>query len=183
MVNIKLKITQNNSSRDLKLLYSKERDSRVKERLLMIIHTKEGRTTREVAGIVKKSYVSVANWVNRFNKEGLAGLKNKQRSGKPPKMEEEQFKTLESDLEKSPKEFGYKQTFWNTKLIRIHILQYYITSYSDRHVQRLMHKFGYSLIKPRPRHFKRNPSQKEEFAQALKKTSRAWIRMDSGNRG
>ena len=126
--------------------------------------------------------MSVAYWINRFNKEGIEGLRDRKRSGKPPKMNKEQFKRLEEDIEKSPKEFGYKQNFWNTKLIRIHILQHYITGYTNRHVQRLMHKFGYSLIKPRPKHFKRDPSQKEEFAQALKKTRRAWTRMDSGNR-
>ena len=182
MTRTQLQITQNISGRDLKLLYSKEKDPKVKERLLMIIHTKESRTSREIGNALKKSFKTVTIWINRFNEEGIESLKNKPKSGKPPRMEKEQFKTLESDLGKSPKEFGYKQTFWNTKLIRIHILQHYITSYSDRHVQRLMHNFGYSLIKPRPRHFKRDPSQKEEFADNLKKTSRAWVRMDSGNR-
>ena len=182
MTRTQLEITQNISGHDLEILYSKEKDPKIKERLLMIIHAKEGRTSREIGNITKKSFKIVTIWINRFNKEGIGGLKNKPKSGKPPKMNKEQFKKLKEDIEKSPKKFGYKQSFWNTKLIRIHILQHYITNYTDRHVQRLMHKFGYSLIKPRSRHFKRDPSQKEEFTQALKKTRKTWARMDFSNR-
>ena len=181
MVNIKLEITCDISGCDLEVLYKKEKDSRVKERLLMIIHTKEGRTTREVSKIVRKSYVSVSKWISRFNKYGIEGLKNRKKSGKPPKMNEEQFKKLEGDLGKSPIEFGYKQPFWDPKLLRIHIRQHYITDYTKRHTQRLFHKFGYSLISPRPRHTRRNDEEMEEFTEALKKTSRVWTRMDNGN--
>ena len=152
MTRTQLQITQNISGRDLKLLYSKEKDPKVKERLLMVIHAKEGRTSREIANILKKSFKSVTIWINRFNKKGLEGLKNRSKSGKPPKMNKEQFQSLEKDIEKSPRDFGYNQDFWTTKLLRIHILQHYITSYTDRHMQRLFHKFGYSLIKSR--HFK-----------------------------
>jgi transposase len=183
MVNIKLEIDQDISGRDLELLYSKEKDPKVKERLLMLIHTKEGKTTREVAKVIKKSHVSVAHWINRFNEEGIEGLKDRKRSGKPPKMNRNQFESLKEDLNKSPREFGYKRDFWTTKLVKIHILQHYITSYTNRHVQRLLHKFGYSLIKPRPRHTKRDVSKKEEFTETLKKTRRVWTRMDSSNNG
>lgn len=181
MVNIKLEITQNISGRDLEILYKKEKDPRVKERLLMIIHTKEGHTTREVAKIVRKSYVSVSKWINRFNKEGVEGLRDKKRPGKPPKMKKEQFKRLEEDLEKLPNAFGYNQPFWTTKLVRIHIRQHYITNYTYRHIQRLFHKFGYSLKKPRPVHAGKNDSEVKEFKDTLKKTPRVWSRMDPSN--
>jgi putative transposase len=181
MTRTQLRITRNISGHDLELLYFKEKDPKIKERLLMVIHIKEGHTTREVSKIVKRSFKTVAIWINRFNKDGLEGLKNKPKPGKPPKMNKEQFKRLEKDLEKSPAEFGYNQVFWNTRLIKIHILQHYITSYTDRHVQRLLHKFGYSLQKPRPRHTRRNDKEMEEFKENLKKTSRVWARMDSSD--
>jgi len=183
MTRIQLEITQNIPGHELESLYRKEKNPKVKERLLMILHAKEGRTSREIGNIIKKSFKTVTIWINRFNKEGIDGLKNKSKSGKPPKMNKGQFRKLKEYLEKSPKEFGYKQSFWTTKLVRIYILHHYITSYTDRHVQRLMHKFGYSLIKPRPRHIKRNTSKKDEFTETLKKTRKAWRRMDSGNNG
>ncbi len=183
MVNIKLEITQNISGRDLEILYKKEKDPKVKERLLMVIHTKEGRTTREVSKIARKSYVSISKWINRFNKKGIDGLKDIPKSGKPPKMNDEQFQNLKMDLKVSPAKYGYKEPFWTPKLLKIHIRQHYIVGYTERHVQRLFHKFGYVLIKPRPMHHRRDPSQKSEFSEALKKTTRVWTRVDSNHRG
>lgn len=181
MVNIKLEITRNISGHDLEILYKKEKDLKVKERLLMLIHAKEGRTTREISKIVRKSYVSVCKWINRFNKDGIEGLKNKKKSGKPPKMNKEQFKMFEEDLEKPPSEFGYKQPFWDPKMLEIHARQHYITIYTRRHMQRLFHKFGYSLQKPRPRHTRRDEKEMGEFTEALKKTPRIWSKVDPGN--
>jgi len=183
MVNKKLEVTWEISGRDLEILYKNEKNPKVKERLLMIIHTKEGRTTREVSKIVKKSYVMISHWINRFNKEGPYGLKDKPRPGKPLKLEKKEFTELKQDIKKSPKELGYKQEFWTTRLLRMHILRKYTTSYTERHTQRLFHKFGYSLIKPRPRHTKRDPSQKEEFADTLKKTPRIWVRLEPASDG
>jgi len=183
MVNKKLEVTLEISGRDLEILYKNEKDPKVKERLLMIIHTKEGRTTREVSKIVKKSYVMISHWINRFNREGPDGLKDRPRSGKPSKLEKEEFMELQEDIKKSPKELGYKQQFWTTRLLRMHILRKYTTSYTERHAQRLFHKFGYSLIKPRPRHIKRDPDKKEDFAEALKKTPGVWVRVESADNG
>lgn len=169
MVNRKLEITQNISGRDLEFFYKKEKNPHVKERLLMIIHIKEGWVSREVARIVKKSHVAVAYWVNRFNEEGIEGLKDKPRSGRPTKIAKNEFKLLWNDIRRQPKEFDYKQQFWSTKLLRIHIREKYGKSYSDRHVQRIFHKLGFSLIKPRPRHIKASKKEEIEFKEGFKK--------------
>ena len=183
MTRTQLMITQNISGRDLEFFYKKEKDPKVRERLLMVINTKEGHTTREVAKMLRKSFKTIAIWINRFNKKGIEGLKNRKRPGKPPKMSKEQFENLEKDLEKKPIEFGYNQPFWDPKMLGIHIRQHYITNYTTRHVQRLFHKFGYSLQKPRPKHTRRNEKEMEEFTDTLKKTTRIWVRMDSSSNG
>ena len=169
MVNIKLEITQDISGRDLEFFYKKEKDPKVKERLLMIIHIKEGWVSREVAKIIRKSHVAVAYWVNRFNKEGIEGLKNRPKSGRPTKIAKDKIELLWNDIRRQPKEFGYKQQFWSTKLLKIHIREKYGKSYSDRHVQRIFHKLGFSLIKPRQRHIKANKAEEIAFKQSFKK--------------
>lgn len=169
MVNTRLEITQNISGRDLEIFYKKEKDPKVKERLLMIIHAKEGWVTREVAKAVKMSYGIVAYWIHRFNKEGIDGLKNKPKSGRPAKLEKDGFKALWNDIRKPPAEHGYNQQFWSTKLLRIHIREKYGKEYTQRHVQRLFHRLGFSLIKPRPRHIKADKAEEIEFKQSFKK--------------
>ena len=44
--------------------------------------------------------------------------------------------------------------------------------YSLRHVERILHKIGLSLIKPRSKHIKQDPQEIEEFREKFKKTSR-----------
>lgn len=182
MVNVKLQITQNISGRDLKLLYSKEKNPKVKERLLMVMHAEEGFTTREVAERTKRCFKTVAIWINRFNKRGIEGLRDKLKSGRPTKMAKDEFKALWNDIRKNPVEHGYKQQFWSTKLLRIHIKERCGKDYSNRHVQRLFHKLGFSLIKPRPRHIKANKTEEIAFKQGFKKTRRVWRRLDIDNR-
>lgn len=41
--------------------------------------------------------------------------------------------------------------------------------YSIRHIERLMHKLGFSLIKPRPRHIKQDAKKLESFRTEFKK--------------
>jgi putative transposase len=172
MVNIKLQINQNSSLSDLYAFYRKEKDSRIKERSLILIHSKEGKTTREIGKIVKKSPTTVAMWIRRFNKFGFNGLKDVPKSGRPKRMNDESFNEIKHDLAKSPETFGYDKQFWCPKLLRIHIEKNYNALYTERHSARIMRKFNYTLIKPRTTDIRKNPADKQGFREKLKKTSK-----------
>lgn len=43
-------------------------------RCQLVLLKSEGRSSKEVAGLVKMHPISVNNWLNRFEQEGLAGL-------------------------------------------------------------------------------------------------------------
>lgn len=175
MVNLRLEITQKVSLRDLETFYRKEKHSRIKERALILIHSKEGKTTREVARTVKKSPTTVSLWIRRFNEEGFGGIKNKPKAGRPTKAAKDSFEAIREDLAKSPESFGYNQQFWSTKLLRTHIREHYKAEYTDRHIIRLLHVFGYSLIKPRPNDYRKSPAKKQDFKEAFKKRA-YWIK-------
>ena len=53
----------------------------------------------KVAMIVNVSRQSVSRWVKAFRREGVDGLKRRPKSGRPPKLTEEQKKELISFLE------------------------------------------------------------------------------------
>ena len=175
MVNIKLEITQKVSLRELETFYRKEKQARIKERSLILIHSKEGKTTREIAMIVKKSPTSVSLWIRRFNKEGFAGLNNKPKAGRPTKAARGSFDSIKEDLDKSPEIFGYTQQFWSTKLLKKHIKEHYKTEYTDRHIIRVFHNSGYSRIKPRPEDYRKDPAKKQVFKEDFKKRA-YWVK-------
>ena len=67
----------------LKMAYKKEDNGKIKERILMVRCSYEGKTSRDVGNMLQCDQKLVLYWKNRYEKEGLTGLKTRQKSGKP----------------------------------------------------------------------------------------------------
>lgn len=149
---------------ELQWQYKREKDSSVRERLLMIIWLKKGKTTYEVADLLNCPQSKVMYWKSRFEKEGLNGLRTKPRSGKTPKLSKSEVRLIKQKLE--------SVNCWQTKWVRNLIYQETGVTYTQRHVVRLLHKWGFERIIPRKEHEKADKQEQEEF---LKKTRYYWI--------
>lgn len=138
----------------LKRYYKKERDGKIKERILMLIHSYEGKTSREVGEIVKRDQKLVLYWKNRYEKEGLEGLKTKPRSGKPAllsrRQEDKIKKKIVEDNPTNP---------WTTKKVCDLIKKETGIKYTQRHVQRILHKWDFNLLVPRPTFWQKASSE------------------------
>jgi transposase len=86
---------------------------------------------------------TVRDWVNLWNKGGFGALKPGKSPGRPYKLSEEEWKKLERDLEKSPREFGYDCDLWSTRLVMIHISTNYGVRYEYKYMYRLLRKGGF----------------------------------------
>ncbi|EOU2463402.1 helix-turn-helix domain-containing protein [Vibrio navarrensis] len=53
-------------------------------RLLALAHFKDGHSRTQIAKFLMVSRTSVNKWVHTFLEEGLEGLKEKPRTGRPP---------------------------------------------------------------------------------------------------
>ena len=72
--------------RELDDLYRTTRDVRVRTRAQMILLVAEqGLAVSEIAAIVRESGETVRRWVHRYEAEGIDGLSDAPRSGKPAK--------------------------------------------------------------------------------------------------
>ena len=65
--------------------YRVSNDADVRTRCQIILLSNEGRSTSEIARLVRFSEDTVLYWVDRFEAEGLPGLEDRPRSGRPPK--------------------------------------------------------------------------------------------------
>src|SRR3989338_8439516 len=74
----------------LKKAYKKEDDGKIKERILMMRYSYEGKTSREVGEMLQCDQKLVLYWKNRYEKEGPEGLKTRQKSGKPMLLSRQQ---------------------------------------------------------------------------------------------
>ncbi|MEM6965739.1 MAG: helix-turn-helix domain-containing protein [Bacteroidota bacterium] len=55
----------------------------------MVLLKSEGRSSKEIADIVGTNLVSVNTWVNRYQTEGMGGLKTRSGRGRKPILDEQ----------------------------------------------------------------------------------------------
>ncbi len=65
-----------------------------RQRCQIILFKSEGRTSKEVAHLVKQHYVSVNAWLNRYQQGGLNGLRTKPGRGRRALLNKETDATL-----------------------------------------------------------------------------------------
>ena len=146
-------------------LYRKEEDCKMRERMLMVIWSIEGCTSYEIGDRLNCPHSKVIYWLKRYKEEGIDGLRTRPRSGKPPKILKEEEKRIRERLESS--------NCWQTRWVRDLIYKETSVTYTERHVVRLLHKWGFERITPRKKHEKESEEEKEFFK---KRQERYWIR-------
>ena len=134
--------------------YRNECDASVKERLLLIIRIAIDKQDIEyVASELHKSRAWAYKWYKRYCYEGLEGLKDKPRSGRPLFVDKE-------DIIKIKQELTSSNTGWSTKEVMDLIQNKTGIKYHDGHVRRLLYQWGFGLKVPEKRFVKR-ASKKE----------------------
>lgn len=101
-------------------------------------------------------------WLKRFDNEGLEGLKDRSRSGRPPDVPEEKLLKIRRELSENP-------SGWKAKEIMNIIRQKTGVRYHEVHVYRLLHKWGFKPKVPQKRFV--NIASNEE-KEAFKKRQR-----------
>jgi len=78
------------SSSRLTELYKRESNTKVKERLLLILRVEgDEQLPARVVKAIHRSKPWASYWLDRYNKEGIDGLKDRSKSGRPPEIPEE----------------------------------------------------------------------------------------------
>lgn len=142
-------------------------ESRYDHRLHGVLLVGAGFTCYEVAELFGQHPATVQRWVNAFNEKGFAGLYEGQRPGRPRSLDEKQWKRLEEDLRNSPRKFGYEQNLWDGKLMSHHLWQQYRVRLGVRQCQRIFHKMGFRLRKPRPVIANADPAAQAAFKKTV----------------
>jgi transposase len=143
----------------------RSQESRYDHRLHGILLVAKGMSYREVAGLLGVAHSTVANWVRRYDAEGLAGLVEGDRPGRPKRLTEEHLIHIAAALRKSPEDFGLSSNLWDGRTLAAFIGRQCQIGLGVRQCQRLFRQFGYRLRQPRPLIAGAGPAQKGEFNQ------------------
>jgi transposase len=137
--------------------------ARYDHRLHAVLMVAQGMSCRAAAELLGDSPRTVAYWVNRFEAEGLSGLADAERPGRPRRLDEQQLQQIQKALRSSPSEFGLSAGLWDGKLLSHFIRQRFGVDIGVRQCQRLFRQFGFRLRKPRPLIAKADPEKQEAF--------------------
>jgi transposase len=143
-------------------------ESRYDHRLHGVLLVAQGMTCPEVAGLLGDAPRSVENWVRRFEAEGLAGLQEGDRPGRPRRLDSQQLAEVDAVLRKTPRDVGMSGNLWDGKTLAVWIKRQFGTRLGVRQSQRLFRQLGFRLRKPRPMVAQADPVRQK----AHKKNSR-----------
>jgi len=129
---------------------SRSEESKYDHRLHGVLLVSKGFSCYETAEMLGQSATTIQRWIKRFNKRGFAALYEGERKGRPKTLDKKQWASIERDLRKQPRDFGYGQNLWDGKMLSHHLKQRYGVSLGVRQCQRLFRQMGFRRRKPRP---------------------------------
>ncbi len=83
----------------LDVVYNREKDADVKERILLVRRIVED--NQHIVNVAKELHRCRAwayKWYKRYNEDGLDGLKDRERSGRPPDVPKEIMVKIQKEL-------------------------------------------------------------------------------------
>jgi len=110
---------------------------------------------------------TLRDWVHRYNAEGVAGLVDRPRPGRPPRLSGAALDDLVEIVEAGPEVERDGVVRWRCADLAAVVAARFGVTLSERSVGRLLNDRGYVRLKPRPQHPKADP----EAQVAFKKTS------------
>jgi len=155
-------------------VYKKENDPKVKERLLLVIRVREdGQIPFRVVKEMHRSNPWASDWLKRYDKEGMEGLKDRTKAGRPPELSEETSYQIKKELKESSQG-------WTTKQVEELIIKKSGIKYHHIHIYRILRKWGFKQKVPRKVHL--NTASQEEKDDFKKRQNRyLWINSKSNN--
>jgi len=145
-----LRLHPKTHSRLVRLGKEAERDGayRVAKRLQAVVLNSEGRTSGELAGILKAPRSSVSEWLSLYQTHGVEGLLEGYRSGRPPLLTEEQRTHLGDILDSGPVAYGLDTGLWTSPMLAWVIEEEFGVDYHPGHVRKLLHNLNFSVQRP-----------------------------------
>jgi transposase len=134
---------------ELDELYHTTHDVRVRTRALMILLAAERRlTASEVAAIVRQDAETVRRWFARYEAEGINGLSDAPRSGKPPKVTRQYRERLLELVRRRPRALDLPFSLWTAARLADRLADETGLRMSVPSIQRLLRAAGMALSRP-----------------------------------
>jgi len=147
-------------------------DVKYRHKVEMVNLVLSGLTPSYLSTYCGDSKSTITRWVKIADEQGFNALKAKKPTGKPPKLTKEEMAEIRTVLEEDdPKKYGYN--VWDGPSLSAFIEETYAVKLSIRQCQRLLHRLGFSLV--RPQTFPSKGEQNEQERTEYKKPQRVSV--------
>ena len=150
-------------TQDLSKLIASTQNGRLRIRLLAVSHFIDGQNRTQIAKYLKVSRTSVNKWVQTFLEEGLKGLQEKPRTGRPAFLSPKQREQLSLFIKKRASDSSGGRLTGSD--IHAYIVREFDKHYHPDSIYYLLNHMGFSWITSRSKH----PSQSQQVQDDFKK--------------
>lgn len=135
----------------LRLKKEAEQDGeyRVARRLHATLLNDEGKTSGEIAHLLKSPRSRVSEWLSRYESHGIEGLLEGHRTGRPSDLSLKQKEALAGIVDSGPVAYGFVSGVWTAIMIAQVIQEEFDVLYDPRHVRRILSDLDFSLQRPK----------------------------------
>lgn len=122
---------------------------RVATRIHAVLLNHDKSTSGEIARTLKVSRTGVSEWLKIYAEQGIDGLMEGERSGRPSRLSDLNKILLCDIIDSGPIAYGYVSGLWTSIRIADVILNEFGIPYHPGHVRKLLQEFGFSVQSPK----------------------------------
>jgi transposase len=148
---------------ELRALARRERDGRVSARLLALANALDGMSRDAAARAAGMDRQTLRDRVHRYNAEGVEGLRDRPRPGRPRALDEGRQATLKALVLRGPKLERDGCVAWRVRDLCGLVERRFGVRYSESGIRRVLHGLDLSWQKARPIHPEADPKAQERF--------------------
>jgi len=138
-------------------------NARVRKRAQAIRLSAMGYPVPQIVEILGCNHQSVHNWLDAFEEQGIGGLFDQPRAGRPVTATADYRAQLVEAIKTSPKKIGYPFTVWTITRLRAHLARAMGILLSESRVRQIMKEEG--LVFKRPKHTLAQKRDQDGFAE------------------
>jgi transposase len=136
-------------SEELSQLYRTTKDPRLRTRAQMVFLSAEQRLkVPQIAAIVRESEATVGRWLKRYRAEGLNGLHDVPRPGRPSEVTQAYRTALLAAVRRRPRSLGLPFSLWTLQRLVDYLAEHTRIRVSDETVRRALKQAGIVLSRP-----------------------------------
>ena len=143
----------------------RSRQASQSRRLLALALILEGASRSEAGRLAGMDRQTLADWVHRYNAEGIAGLRDRKRTGRKPLLSEDRLAELDRVVETPPDPVANGVVRWRCRDLKALIARRFGIEISEGSIGRILKERGFRKLSARPQHPEADAAAQEAFQQ------------------